>query len=276
MISRRAVMALTFICMLAFGITAALAGGGTLTYKKKEIQESNGGWHLAMTIVLPAPPATPHQVVKFSFTPTAYYERYLDDQHGEKPQLRKQPLVGQVPIVESVDVDFSDARGKVYNRTIFDFTITRSHNFAAGEYSVTVRKSDGGQLGPSQTLTLQGDNPVIDRRAISFVDSKGDKNKKKEAAAPAASSSAESKNTEAPKEADQASADQPTSPAAAPASDENSPPDSANAEKVPPTSHGCGCTTVGTTGVGTSSALLFAFGLAALRRRRREPRSQAQ
>ena len=34
-----------------------------------------------------------------------------------------------MPINESVDVDFADPRGKMYDRTRFDFTVTRSHNF---------------------------------------------------------------------------------------------------------------------------------------------------
>ena len=74
-----------------------------------------------------------------------------------------------MPIIESVDVDFADPRGKLFDRTKFDFTVTRAHNFVAGEYSVTVRRSDGTQMGPAQTLIFNGENTVIDRRAISFV-----------------------------------------------------------------------------------------------------------
>jgi MYXO-CTERM domain-containing protein len=255
------------VWLLAFTIGTAFALG-TLTYSRREISESNGGWHLAMTIVLPQAPVTPHQVFKFSFTPTSYFERFLDDAHGDKPQLRKQPLVGQTPIVESVDVDFSDARGKVFNRTRFDFNIPRSHNFSAGEYTVGVRRADGAQIGNTQTLVLLGDNPVIDRRAISFVDSKtGDKtgDKKKAGAAPAASSAPE-KAGEPPKDkvASEETAAAPTSSASP---EENAAPDTADAEKVAPSSRGCGCNAAGT-GATAAWALLVGVGLPFVRRRR--------
>jgi MYXO-CTERM domain-containing protein len=263
-IPRRAVTALTLVWLLCFTIGTAFALG-TLTYARREITESNGGWHLAMTIVLPQAPVTPHQVFKFSFTPTSYFERFLDDAHGEKPQLRKQPLVGQTPIVESVDVDFSDARGKTFNRTHFDFNIPRSHNFSAGEYTVNVRRGDGAQIGNAQTLVLLGDNPIIDRRAISFVDSKtGDK--KKAAAAPATSSAPE-KAAEPPKDKEPAASEE-TAPAPA-GSAEPAAPDTADAEKVPPSARGCGCRAAGQSAeLAAAWGLVLGLGLAIARRRR--------
>lgn len=267
--SRLAISTLVFIWVTVLGIGAALAG--TITYKQKSINESNGGWHLAMTIVYGgSAPSMQHIPFKFSFTPTAFYERYLDDKHGETPQLRKIPLVGQMPIIESVDVDFGDARGKVYNRTMFDFTITRAHNFNAGEYSVVVRRTDGTQMGPAQTLILQGENDVIDRRAISFV---AEKKKKVDSAAPAGANSAGSTPAQAAPEQGEG-ADQQAKPAAAATgkgSEEgsNAAPESADAEKVPPSSRGCGCR-VGT--AGGSPGLVFlgvAAGLLSMRARRR-------
>jgi hypothetical protein len=272
--SRLAISTLVFIWISLLGISAALAG--TVNYKQKTINESNGGWHLAMTIIYGSgPPAMQHVPFKFSFTPTAFYERYLDDKHGETPQFRKIPLVGQLPIIESVDVDFGDARGKVYNRTMFDFTITRSHNFNAGEYSVVVRRADGAQMGGAQTLILQGENDVIDRRAISFVDQK---KKKVDSSAPAAANSAGAAPAQAAAEQTEAS-DAPAA-AAAPAgkgSEEGSgaPPDSADAEKVPPSSRGCGCR-VGSSGQNHAalSFLGIACGLLLMRSTRRRSRVQ--
>ena len=164
----RLVSALTFLAVFALSITSAFAGG-SISYSKKVVQESGGGWHLMMTVSYGGKPNTAHVPMRFTFTPTAITERFLDDAHGDKPQSRKIPLVGQTALNESVDVDFSDPSGRIYDKTRFDFTITRSHNFVAGDYSVTVHRADGGALGGAQTLTLEGENPVIDRRSIQFV-----------------------------------------------------------------------------------------------------------
>src|SRR5205823_11136015 len=114
------VFALTFLGAFALLCGTAFAAG-SITYSKKEIAEANGGWHIQMTIVYGGKPNTAHVPMRFSFTPTAIQENYLDDAHGEHPQKRTIPLVGQTPLNESVDVDFSDPRGKMYDRTRFDF-----------------------------------------------------------------------------------------------------------------------------------------------------------
>ena len=264
------VSALAFLAAFALVIGSAFAAG-SLSYAKKEIQESGGGWHLMMTIVYGGKPNTAHVPMRFSFTPTAIYENYLDDAHGEKPQKRTIPLVGQMPLTESVDVDFSDPRGKLYDRTRFDFTVSRAHNFSAGEYSVTVHRADGAQVGTAHTLRFLGDNPVIDRRAISFVASgKKDKDKDKPAAAAAEPAApADSKATAA------ADADKQATPAADTAS--TPPPgepgnDPTAQEKVPPSSKGCGCRAVGHRGSGLFGSLtMVAASLAIWRVRRRRP-----
>jgi len=224
--------------LLAFALTLGSAeAAGSISYSRKEIHESNGGWHLMMTLVYGGKPATAHVPMRFTFTPISIYENYLDDPHGEKPQKRKIALIGQVPINESVDVDFADSRGKLFDRTRFDFTITRAHGFSAGDYTVAVHRSVGAQIGATQTLSLLGDNPVIDRRTMSFV---GNIKKDKPAAQGAASDPA----------ADPAAAAEPAAaPAAAGQAAEGSgetlpgdpPADPAAAEKVPPSSRGCGC-----------------------------------
>ena len=87
------VSALAFLRAFALLMGTAFAAG-SITYTRKEIAESNGGWHIQMTIVYGGKPNTAHVPMRFSFTPTAIQENYLDDAHGDKPQKRVIPLVG--------------------------------------------------------------------------------------------------------------------------------------------------------------------------------------
>jgi hypothetical protein len=266
------VSALAFLCASALLVGTALAAG-SITYSHKEIAESNGGWHIQMTIVYGGKPNTAHVPMRFSFTPTAIQENYLDDAHGERPQKRTIPLVGQMPLNESVDVDFSDPRGKLFDRTRFDFTVSRAHNFSAGEYSVAVHRADGAQVGTTQTLRFTGDNPVIDRRSISFVGTSSKKDKDKapagnDTAAPQADSKAAA-GGEGDKPAPTADTPAPSEkPTAEPGNDP------AAQEKVAPSPKGCGCRTAGAAD-GARSLGSFAFVLAGLSfwrlRRRRTP-----
>jgi MYXO-CTERM domain-containing protein len=270
---RPAILAMALLCALALTLGNALAAG-TINYTKKAIAESNGGWHVQMMISYGGKPPMAHVPMRFSFTPIALFERYLDDAHKDKPQTRTIPLVGQMPIIESVDVDFSDPRGKLYDKTKFDFTVTRAHNFSAGEYSVTVRRSDGTQMGAAQTLVFNGENTVIDRRAISFVASSG----KKDAGAPAtAAATGNGAAATAPagsaEPAAPSSGEEPT--AAAAPEDADSGVDPVAEAKVPPGSHGCGCRTAGAPSPPASWWSLGAFALLALRGRRKGPASGA-
>jgi hypothetical protein len=267
------------VCLWAFFGVFVLAAGtasaaGSLTWAKTHIQEAGGGWHLQMTIVYGGKPSMAHVPMRFSFTRTAYFESYLDDKHGDKPQKRTIPMSGQLPINESVDVDFADTRGKIFDRTKFDFTISRSHNFEAGEYDVVVHRGDGAQLGTKTKLILEGDNPVIDRRAISFVDSSKKKDDKPAAAATAAPAGGESAPAgESTPAAATESSPEPAS-SASPSAEEA--PDPTAAAKVPPGgSKGCGCHLAGRS---TSSGALLTAGLAGvafLRSRRRSSRRRA-
>jgi MYXO-CTERM domain-containing protein len=76
--------------------------------------------------------------------------------------------VNQSPTVEDQDIDFADPSGKIYNRTRFDFSLTRTRGYEAGEYKVQVRTADGTDIGSPANLVLKGDNPVVDRRSITF------------------------------------------------------------------------------------------------------------
>lgn len=243
------------VAALLFFVGDALAAG-SISFTRRELTESNGGWRLSMTIAYGGKPHLAHVPMRFSFTPTALYERYLDDAHGDKPQTRKIPLVGQNPLVQMIDVGFSDLSGKVFDKTRFEFVITRAHHFEAGEYTVTVHRPDGVQVGQKQTLILKGDNPIVDRRSISFIDTKP-KTKEEAKPAEAAPKAAEGPATES--EAAKVEAedlvddvdnleegDEPSSGLGDP-----------NAAKVPPSARGCGCRTAGTP---TSSGALWAFG----------------
>ena len=41
--------------------------------------------------------------------------------------------------------------------------------YEAGEWKMQIRTSDGQDVGTPQTVILKGDNPVVDRRSISFA-----------------------------------------------------------------------------------------------------------
>jgi MYXO-CTERM domain-containing protein len=261
------IVGLTVLVGLLVVLPRAASAAGSINYTRKTIEEVNGGWKISMTIIYGGKPAMPHVPMRFAFTPVLLLERYLDDAHGEKPQTRRIPLVGQMPMIESQDVDFSDPRGKIWDRTKFDFVVSRPHNFSAGEYSVTVKRADGVQVGTTQTLVFNGENPVIDRRSITFVAS--DTGKKKGAGDGASSDKAQAGAAPA--------ASEKAAPAAAPAAETppadqpEGAPDPAELEKVPPSSNGCGCRTAGGAaplGVGMFAAAALALGLLRLRRRR--------
>lgn len=235
---------------------------GAFKLKSTEVNEVSGAWHLYTKIELPKPPLTAHQTMKFHFTKTMVYERTLVDGKNE-PQLTKQPLQNQQASIESVDVDFADASGKIFKVTNFDFGLTRTRGYEAGEYKVELRMSDGTNIGTSANLILKGDNEVVDRRAIAF--NAKEKTIKKVDAVDAGTNQA--KNDVA---------------AAAPQNGEVTPSGVATGF-VPPEGHqatdeeniktrpkGCGCDTAATeTNVFAIVASAFGLALVAFRRRRR-------
>ncbi|MCC6555394.1 MAG: MYXO-CTERM sorting domain-containing protein [Polyangiaceae bacterium] len=225
---------------------------GTVTIADRSPKEDDGRWKLKMTINYGATPHLAHIPMIFSFTPTVHYERALTDQSPEKPILNRIPLQGQQSINENMDVGFSDGSGKIFNITKFDFVLRRDRGFEAGEYDLKItRTTDGVQMGQTFKITLQGDNPVIDRRAIVFAG--GDKKKKKDE--PKKEEKAEEKAEETPE---------------AP-SPQETPPDIPPSEAPPPVEPkqgGCGCRVAGAGG-SAGAAALAAAGLAALAARRR-------
>lgn len=160
-------VALAAMAALVLLSGAALAGAGSFKLKSSESTEVAGMWRIFVKIQLPKAPANAHQSLRFIFTKTVVYERSLVDGKSE-PVINRQSLQGQNAMIESLDVGFSDATGKIYAGTNFDFALKRERGFEAGEYKLQVRTSDNAELGSPTTLILKGDNPVVDRRSIAF------------------------------------------------------------------------------------------------------------
>ncbi|MGO8994832.1 MAG: hypothetical protein ACLQVI_16060 [Polyangiaceae bacterium] len=154
------------LALVVFATEAHAAGSFKL--KTATVSEVSGAWHLFVKLELPRPPPIAHVSMKFLFTKEAVFERDLVDGHGDTPVTNQMVLTNQTPSVEGLDVDFADGSGKIFKGTNFDFSLSRDRGYEAGIYKVEVRTADGINIGMSQRLTLNGDNPVVDRRAIVF------------------------------------------------------------------------------------------------------------
>lgn len=165
---RRVALALALVLTL-FAESAAAAN--RVVWKQTKIKEADKSWKVALEVHLDRAPDVAHMPVRFSFTAKSYFERALVD--GRKdPVTRQIPLEHQQPIIESVDIGFLDpGTGKTAKRTRFSFHVTRDRGFEAGTYEVKVTDARTDRdLGGKATLTLEGDNEVIDRRSMVFDD----------------------------------------------------------------------------------------------------------
>jgi MYXO-CTERM domain-containing protein len=241
--------------LLGFSLVSRDANAtGSVSLSTREPVEVDGKWKLVMTIDFGSVPHLPHIPMLVVFTPTVHYDLSLTDKSPEKPVLIKQPLQNQQPINEGLDVGFSDASGKIFKITKFDFVIRRDHGFEAGEYDIKIKREDDGvQLGQTLKLVLKGDNPVIDRRAITFA---GEKKSKKDDA-----KKDDAKKDDAPKENETPLEN------AEPRPDEMAP----APPPVEPKQGGCGCVVAGDAANGGATALAaLALGaIVTLRRRTR-------
>lgn len=248
---------------LAVGLCAApAAAGGKIVWKRTKLEELDKSWKIAIEVHLDKAPDVAHMPVRFTFTALSYYERALVD--GRKdPVIRQVPLEHQQPIVESVDVGFLDpGTGKTANRTRFTFQITRDRGFEAGTYEVQVTDARSGkELGGEATLTLDGENDVVDRRTMVFDDQKS-KPKKSATETKAAASSERELTPE--DDAYWAGGAKP------PAEKESALPPPAHMRDKP----GCGCRLAGQTSAAPGWAL-GALGLGSFVRRRRAARARA-
>jgi MYXO-CTERM domain-containing protein len=259
--SRRAVLIRAFFTAIALAFVLIVPSHafavGTVTLATKEPQESDGKWKLNFTINYGGKPHIAYIPMIFSFTPTMIYERSLTDQSPEKPVITRLPLQNQVAMNESMDVGFSNAKGEIFNITKFDFVIKRAKGFEAGEYDLKItRADDGAQMGQTIKLKLQGENTIVDRRAMVFA---GEKKKKPE----------EKKDETAEKkdgEGDNAAAGDTESSGGSSASSETpteAPP------ATPPKQGGCGCRIEDASAGSPAAFAALALGvIVALRRRR--------
>jgi hypothetical protein len=232
-------------------VTPAFAGYGSITPASKLVPETAGGWKMALTVKLPKAPDPAYQTYRFLFTPQVLYETYMDDtKPGE--QTRDLPQAKDVkPMVESLEVGFSDARNQVWDTTKFDFVIKRDRGFEAGTYKIEVRDTNDKTIGSPFVVKLDGKNPMVDRRAMIMTGGK-----KKEA--PAVKKDEPSSAPAAPAETSTSapSAD------GAPASDAPSAP-------PPPVKKGCAVSAVLPADGSSPVAYLLTFGLVGLAAARR-------
>jgi len=256
------------LALVSLAISNVASAAGRTEWKSKTVKERDDkAWRLEVAIFLPHAPDVPHVPMKFEFQPEVYYERDMVD--GDKLVEHKVPLDNRQALIESVDVGFLDSgSGKIESRTRFTFKLTRAHGYEAGEYKVSIHDGRNDQpVGAPVTLIFEGENEVIDRRAMVFTGN--DKKKKVDADKPA----------DADKAADtdkKAEADEPSGDGATPAPEANAP----KAEDKPAADEpgtikekpgGCGCRLADTGhdgGAGLAFAAL-AFSGIVLRRRQR-------
>jgi hypothetical protein len=149
---------------------SALAGGN-FSIKTTTVAESQGEWHVKVRIDLPRPPPMMHIPMRFTFSKEAVDERAIMTK-GADPVHHRMVLDVTPKQIQSMDVDFADASGKVFKSTYFEFDLRRDGGyFEAGEYQVSLSGPDG-DVGGSQKLTLTGDNPPVYRGAMDFTDPK--------------------------------------------------------------------------------------------------------
>lgn len=256
---------LSAFAMFLFAGDARAAGSFKL--KNSEVQEVSGAWHLYVTLELPKAPLTAHQPMRFSFVKTAVFERTLMDGHAD-PVPTRQPVNDTTASVEALDVDFADASGKIYKKTIFDFGLTRTRGFEAGEYTVEVRTADGTQIGSKTRLVLKGDNPVVDRRSIAFDAKKPIKKVE------GVDAGAQPKNDDQPAAADPGNGEVQATGTAEPFIPKEGY-EETDEEKIKTRPKGCGCEVPGhgSSGALTWGAPLVVIGLGALVARRRRAAS---
>lgn len=267
-----------FLCQLAVILlcSGSAFAAGRVQWKETAVKERDDkSWRLEVAIYMPKAPDVPHVSMKFEFQPVAYYARDMTD--GDKLVEHTVPLTDHQSLIESVDVGFMDSgSGKIESRTRFTFKVTRAHGYEAGEYKVTIKDTRNDQtVGTSQVLKFQGDNEIVDRRAMVFS---GDSKKKKAEDPKKVSSDAggDKPADDSAKKSD--GGDDAAKKDDAPAADDAKPAPSDGAEssddKAPPPVEGkpggCGCKLAGgERGNGGLAGALALAGLAALIARRR-------
>jgi hypothetical protein len=160
-------LSLFLLAAVVFFPGVARAAGGAFSVKTTEVTESQGEWHVKVRIDLPRPPGMMHIPMRFTFSKEAVDERAIM-QKGADPVHHRMVLDTPPKQIQSMDVDFADASGKVFKSTYFEFDLRRDGGyFEAGEYLVSLSGPDG-DVGGAQKLNLKGDNPPVYRGAMDF------------------------------------------------------------------------------------------------------------
>jgi MYXO-CTERM domain-containing protein len=197
---------------------------------------------------------------------------------GDKIQDRKVPLENRQPMIESVDVGFLDSgSGKIESRTRFSFKLKRANGYEAGEYKVTITDARNDQkVGVPTTLIFDGENEVIDRRAMVFNNGdkkpKKDKDVKKVDDDKGDDKKADDKKADDKKTDDDSKAKSDDKPAGDDAADKASskdPSPAEDAEAIKTKPGGCGCRLAGAGRAGDGALALGLLGLGATLARRK-------
>jgi MYXO-CTERM domain-containing protein len=173
--SAKTSLAATATTLALLTMTASAWAAGNFSIKTTSVAESSGEWHIKVRIDLPRAPGMMHIPMRFTFSKEAVDERAIMSK-GADPVHHRMVLDTPPKQIQSLDVDFADASGKVFKSTYYEFDLQRATGyFEAGEYLVSLSGPDG-DVGTAQKLTLTGDNPPVYRGAMDFG---GDTGKKK-------------------------------------------------------------------------------------------------
>lgn len=168
---------LTLLSFLFFSALSAPALAAGFSIKTTSVAENSGVWHVKCRIDLPRAPGMMHIPMRFTFSKEVVDERAIMSK-GADPVHHRMVLDTPPKQIQSMDVDFADASGKVFRSTYFEFDLRRDGGyFEAGEYLVALSGPDG-DVGGSQKLTLTGDNPPVYRGAMDFSSDSSGKKKK--------------------------------------------------------------------------------------------------
>lgn len=260
--------------MLLLFCPNALAAG-KIEWKTKTLKEVDKAWKVEIAIYLPKAPDIPTLPMRFEFQPVMYYERSMLD--GDKLVERKVPLENHQALIEGVDVGFLDpGSGKIEKRTKFIFKLTRGHGYEAGEYQVTIRDGRSGDVvGTPSRLIFQGENEIVDRRAMVFT---GNEKKKKKPAEDSPKPEADAKAQDTKTETSDKPADEAQESGEPAASETAAAAPESEAAAPPPVKEkpgGCGCRIHGSS-PNSGAALSIALGAFAFAARRRGRRSGAR
>lgn len=269
----RAAAVFLFASAMFAALPSRAFAGGTVQLEQSSLEETEAGWKLKMVIDLGAVPDINYVPMDFIFTPKVYYERTCDDTH-DKPYLNKKPITNAQIIALPQTVGFSNGSGQTFKNTKYNFVIKRDDRFEAGEYQLEVQK-DGKTVGSKMTVTLNGNNKIVNRKAMVFS---GDKSKKSadpcddQSVGVAPAKTDPPVDTPAKTDTSSSSTTGSGEPAATSGGAEDTGSTSGDTPgTVPPKQGGCGCV-VASEGdaAGAGLAAVLGLGILASRRRRRE------